>query len=1339
MAEQRTIARDHAIAGQAAALREREQALQEAEGQRSAAVRNALQSEELVRTLTTERGLMAGERRETAIAARWFAESSRMAVSGVHERQVNLMRARTYGRQSLRPIMAFQHDTGEPGRVQRLTFSPDERMLASRVESPLYEWNDVRVWDLKSGQQLVIPKIPIATAVAWSPDGSILAAGDKSGHIVLMRENTVLAEWEVRTAGWSAIFENAANTVVELCFSPDGRHLAVGAGRQLLLWSVEDYSKPIRSHLHDDLILSIVFSPDGKMITTLSRDHIARLFSCADDWTAPKLERPSYVYPGGWDRPAPFRPRFLDGGKTWLTWPNCMSMTDLTAEQHRQRPLRGGYVAQVSPNERWLILGSYNHTNGIADVDSGVIENTINYGQNQGTASASFSPDGSIVCVGGTDGSMRTLRVPELSDVFPPIVGMSYVTYVEFAPSGRWLASAESGGMVRLWKYPRETDFRLVPFGMDSGHSFAEISDDDRFAIAVGQTDRECRLQSTRVIELESTEAVGATLVPGGILLGGKFLPKSPQVALISSTSRLFGGNFIGDGVVSVFNWRTGERLQERRLSPEPRSIDIHPQGHEAAVLTADGVVRILNLPDLTETFQWRAHAPYLENNWYNSNGHLLYSRDGRFLATCGRDRQVRIWDTAKRQLWHQVEHEGQSDEAAFSHDGRYLATSSWDKNEVRITDLETRTLAAPVQLLPDWVFQVSFSPDDQRLAAACRDRQVRVWNWRTGEPVGRPMKHPHEVHRASFANSGNWLLTVCDDGTVRIWDALTGLPLGPPVESMAVILPNLVITKDDRFAVLGGVNGRLQILALQSYLEAGQGEVNDELLAQLDLQGNIRLENGIEYPLTSAEAMHRFQQVSSGDADTSAVDGSDSRQLRWHAHYLAGARALDRKDTFAYLWNLQQQVALGSPIQILGQLDRDIDSADHLFVHDREYDRLLAIGAEQLTALSMPMPALPDLSSLCYRLAYWAGLTEKQARTLFDIESSTNLTPDETVKTAILGALQFRAGEHSKALELLRQAADMGYSGVDQALIESMALHHQGDRARSEVLLMLAAAWIHEPSSSPDGISVRLLREARTLLGHTELIIDWERLGREVTEDVVQSLIPKPPRSIDDYRRRIALWAACGNYGQAEKELIKAMRIDNTAAILWVELATTKLARDDVKGFRDVLSQFIATQFNPETSDLTDSDFVHVVELAILFPGGDANFLSGIDQAVGNSPLDRFLNGIGALSLYRQGKYTEAIQLLDANVQNNSISASANDAFSEEKRELLRSMCRFRLDPNDQTRSEVVAALEGWRRRHREWSKNSPWLLPWTVRIRNRYLEREVEQLIETVASTDD
>ncbi|KAF7973389.1 hypothetical protein HWV62_15166, partial [Athelia sp. TMB] len=79
-------------------------------------------------------------------------------------------------------------------------------------------------------------------------------------------------------------------------------------------------------------------------------------------------------------------------------------------------------------------------------------------------------------------------------------------------------------------------------------------------------------------------------------------------------------------------------------------------------------------------------------------------------------------------------------------------------------------------------VGSVAFSPDGCKIASACGDGTVRVWDTLTGQEILPPLRHNDGVSSVAFSPDGSKIVSGSYDGTTCVWDAFSGKMALPPI-----------------------------------------------------------------------------------------------------------------------------------------------------------------------------------------------------------------------------------------------------------------------------------------------------------------------------------------------------------------------------------------------------------------------------------------------------------------------------------------------------------------------------------------------------------------------------
>lgn len=236
------------------------------------------------------------------------------------------------------------------------------------------------------------------------------------------------------------------------------------------------------------------------------------------------------------------------------------------------------------------------------------------------------------------------------------------------------------------------------------------------------------------------------------------------HVAYAQGGAALATGGWGDDGDVRLLDVRTGKKVASVPAgNGGMNSLAVFPDG--AAMATSG-----LN-PAGSETAEvtiWDAANGKARSTLPGTVCALAFSPDGKRLATNNRDNEVQVWDVAGRKVTATLRGHTEMPRAAFSPDGRLLATAGdWT---VRVWDLGTGKPVAHFRGDAD-VGDVAFSPDGRLLAVGAVDTPVRVLDAKTGRVVtALAGKSP-----VAFGPSEAVLATGSEKGVnILLWDVST-------------------------------------------------------------------------------------------------------------------------------------------------------------------------------------------------------------------------------------------------------------------------------------------------------------------------------------------------------------------------------------------------------------------------------------------------------------------------------------------------------------------------------------------------------------------------------------
>lgn len=249
----------------------------------------------------------------------------------------------------------------------------------------------------------------IARAVAFSPDGRLLAAG--GGHAQRGGEVKI---WDIADRRLVSEISGHGDTIQALAFSPDGSTLATASyDKDIKLWDVDSGRELRTLRDHIDAVNALAFTPDGRRLVSGSADRSVKIWDPATGERLFTLGDPldginsiavdptgRLVAAGGYDRTIRVWELGEDGGKL---------LNVLIA--HQSSILRIAY----SPDGEKIVTAAADRTIKVFDAET--LEELASLdGQSDWVMSLAFSPDGRRFAAGRFDGSLSVYDSASYSD-----------------------------------------------------------------------------------------------------------------------------------------------------------------------------------------------------------------------------------------------------------------------------------------------------------------------------------------------------------------------------------------------------------------------------------------------------------------------------------------------------------------------------------------------------------------------------------------------------------------------------------------------------------------------------------------------------------------------------------------------------------------------------------------------------------------------------------------------------------------------------------------------------------------------------------------------------------
>jgi WD40 repeat protein len=463
------------------------------------------------------------------------------------------------------------------------------------------------------------------------------------------------------------------------------------------------------------------------------------------------------------------------------------------------------------------------------------IETVIQTGHYASVRSVALSPDGKLAATGSADKTIKLWEVATGREIRSCLGSVGTVHQLAFGPEGKQLASIDAEYKLKLWEVETSREMCTIKLADDEilsvifspdGKSLVTGTEKNHVIIWDIETGNEIRRIKPDTADIPMQKSFG--------------YPTAQTVDISNDGKLLLTGS--NDRTAFLFDFRSGKQLKKFKgdrtsCTSCMISASFNPDAGQIVIGRMDSV------------FIWDVESEKVIRKMEGRRGswdEAYFSHDGKYVASTIFG-ETYIWNAQNgKQITQLSGHLSDIRSICFNPVSNLILTGSDDRTAKLwrvpggkesltfrgyLNDFDEAILSDNYMYWVAFINEIKVSPDGKSVAIGNTGNNAKLMDFETGKVIRTFRGHESIVISIDFSPDGKYLATGGADGTAKIWDTETGEMIRSfPEKTSNIPYFSIDFSPDGNYLATGSWDGRVRVWDIK----------NGTILASINAHENV-------------------------------------------------------------------------------------------------------------------------------------------------------------------------------------------------------------------------------------------------------------------------------------------------------------------------------------------------------------------------------------------------------------------------------------------------------------------------------------------------------------------